>query len=181
KSLRLKTTFKLGNMVMFDTNNKPRRYNSVNDIMEDWLTWRLPYYEQRKNLDIEDHNDKIEKITYKIKFIYAVMDGSERGEIPGVNIVMMKRTKANIMSQVKSMNFPDKIGSTLVTTTKLYACTFEELDKLNNKLNKLNEELQIIINTPFEDMMLTDLNVFNTMCSEWDKHNDKFKPKNGKK
>lgn len=48
KKFRLSSSISISNMVLFDSDNKLRRYSNVKEIMEYYYILRLQYYNKRK-------------------------------------------------------------------------------------------------------------------------------------
>lgn len=48
KKFKITSTKSLSNMVLFDKDGRLKRYNSANEIMEDFFALRLEYYQKRK-------------------------------------------------------------------------------------------------------------------------------------
>ncbi len=175
KRLRLNKSYSMGNMVLLDINNKPKRYKTIDMLIEDWFQWRYPYYEKRKQNMIKVLDEKIILISWKIKFVLAIIDGTIRGKVPGENIVVMNIPKADIFNQTQLMNFPSDIGTKFVKETKLYTCTYEQVNKLKQSLDIWNTEKEIIVNIPASNYWLKDLDEFEKAYNERDKYDELFK------
>lgn len=67
--LKLKSTLSLGNMVLFNTESKIQKYNSVNDIMIEFCSQRLTMYDDRKASIVALLENTIHVLTNKIKCI----------------------------------------------------------------------------------------------------------------
>ena len=180
KRLRLVKTYNLGNMVVLDENNRPKRFKTIEALIKYWYDWRLPFYEKRKQLELSKMDKQINKTTWKLKFVMAVINGSLNGRIPGETIVMMNTQKSDILEQTKMMQFPEDLAKEFVTTIKLYTCTYEEVTKLKNKLDKLINDRKVREQTPITDTWLNDLADFEREYLRENHYTKLFNPK-GKK
>lgn len=149
KSLRLERSFGISNMVLLDIDNKPVKYETSQQLLEAFYEQRLPYYELRKQNIIQGIQDKINKISQKIKFVSAINSGQ---------LIVLKRKKCDILKDMTKLSLlPD-----LLNTTNISHCTEEDIVEFNNKLEQL-----IILKTQYEqmnssDLWLSDLQEFET-------------------
>lgn len=147
--------FSLTNMILLDENNHPVKFKDPNDLLQTWFNWRLPFYQQRKDNLLNKKKSEIIDKTYKMKFIIAVIDGTENGYIQGRNIILMKQNKALVAQQMQLLGIPDKYMG-----AKSTHYTIEELNKLQNKINQLNEEYNKLSVINPEELMMVDINRF---------------------
>lgn len=74
RSLKLRRTIGMSNMVLLDENDKPVRYDTAHDICEAFTVRRLPKYQERKNYVLGKLNADIQTLHHKIRFVRAVID-----------------------------------------------------------------------------------------------------------
>ena len=72
KKFKLQTTMLLTNMVLFNSENKIRRYHKVEEILEEFYDIRLEYYAKRKNFIIRNLKKELQILQNKVRFILAV-------------------------------------------------------------------------------------------------------------
>ncbi len=70
------TRFSLTNMHVLDENGYPRRYTSPEDLILDFCTKRLAFYDKRKQYWLKQWSQDLLKAECKYKYIVAVNDGS---------------------------------------------------------------------------------------------------------
>ena len=75
KTLGLESNINLTNMVLFDCDNKIRKYSSVEEILEDFCITRYKYYTLRKASLLEKYEAKTPVLRLKIKFLKDVISG----------------------------------------------------------------------------------------------------------
>ena len=156
KKLRLEMRYGMTNMVLLDHNDSPKRYKDVSELLEFWFQWRYPFYEARKDFVLRNLNDQINTKNSKIRFIRAVILGTEKGYVAGETIVVMKQKKATIYSQMDLLQIPRE----LLKETNLSNCTEDEVLKLEGEIVKLTNEIQILVDTLPETMWINDIDEF---------------------
>ncbi len=72
KKLKMQTSMSLGNMVLFNSEGKLRRYSAVEDILDEFYIVRLEYYGKRKAFIIRSLKRELEILENKLRFILAV-------------------------------------------------------------------------------------------------------------
>lgn len=159
KKLRLVKSFGMTNMVVIDTNNKPIRFSSDIELIETWYTWRLPYYSARKEFILGNIAVIIATKNDKIRFIQAVIAGTERGPILGETIVILKQKKVDIYPQMDALQIPQE----LLNTTKLSNCTEDEISRLLQEIETLEIERKTLFGTSPEQLWMNDLDEFENV------------------
>lgn len=145
KKLHLKKRYSLSNMVLLDTNNKPVKYDTANDLIEAFYQERLPIYKQRKIYKLGILQKKIDKVTIVIKFHNLIKNKS---------LVVQNVDKEVIYENLDKFNIPRKIydnakiSSLSKNETSLLEAELEGYKKEYGTLNKL---------TP-SDIWMNDLN-----------------------
>jgi len=163
--LKLIRTFGISNITFITEDNRPKVYRNVYDYLEDFYTWRISYYQIRKNNILKKLTDKINLFSEKIRFIRAVIDGTIKGYIQGETIIVMRQSKTVIYQQMDYM----KLSHDLLVKTNLSHCTEEEIDKLMKEVIDLENERNIINQKSSEMLWLEDILLFN---DEYKKHYD---------
>ena len=97
KTLKLCSLINLSNMVLYDKDNKIKKYKNVNDIITEFCGVRLEYYTKRKNYLINELEEKINLLEYKIKFINEFINET-------IKIFRVKRN--DVLVQLKEKQYP---------------------------------------------------------------------------
>lgn len=95
KKFKLSTSLSINNYVLFDYNNKIRRYTQE-EIMHEFFVLRKTLYEKRKEFLLAKLRKEYETISNKVKFILGVI--SEE-------IKVNKIKKKVILQNLKRMGF----------------------------------------------------------------------------
>jgi DNA topoisomerase-2 len=144
RKLRLERTFGLGNMVLLDLNNRPKRYDTVDSILEEYYNQRLYFYQKRKDYIIQQYTDRIQQIEGRYKFVILVIEGK---------IVVMNQKKDHIIDQMRSYG----IDPELLKVVKLSELTHDEAYRLYDEIQATKKELSDVMNTRPEDLWIRDL------------------------
>ncbi len=166
RKLKLTKTFGMSNMVLLDTNNRPIKYKSTEEILESFYALRLPYYQKRKDNILKQMQEEINMLNNKILFIRAVVNGIdliksnpnstveeavEKGCILSIGL-----SKKAISPQMEKLGFPAE----LLQKVALYQCTLEEMEAAQEKLDKLAADIEDLKNIPPEKLWLNDIDEF---------------------
>jgi len=100
KTLKLKRTKGMSNMVLLDENSNPIRYDTSCDILEAFYSRRLPIYQRRKDYILNHLNEEIAILNDKIRFIRAVISKEIR---------IINRRKAEIYEALDRLQIPREI------------------------------------------------------------------------
>jgi DNA topoisomerase-2 len=96
KLLKLFTTVSTTNMHMFDSNIKLHKYNSVEEIIEDFYNIRLSTYQKRKDYLVADMEKKLVKLSNRARYIQETLAG---------NIDLRRKTAEQVTALLTGMKF----------------------------------------------------------------------------
>jgi DNA gyrase/topoisomerase IV subunit B len=147
EKLKLRRNYGLTNMVLLDMNNIPRKFKSIDALLEDFYKSRLPYYSMRRKRMIDDLSSKIKVLEDKYRFLKLVIEDK---------IVIFKKTKQEILAQMKQHKIPED----LLTTIRLSSLSEDELNELLKEIEELKKEKEEIQKLLPEQMWITDLKEF---------------------
>lgn len=147
EKLYLRKTFGLTNMVLLDENNKPKKYQNADEIIEEYFIIRLEKYRERKEILLNDMKEKIKYFEELMAFIRAVLqDKIKYKNVP----------KDDIIDQLIKL----ELNVELLSVVKFYDCTKEKIEELQNKIDNTLEKYRIMEDTPASDFWLEDLDEF---------------------
>lgn len=149
KSLRLKRIFGITNMVIMTEEKKPIKFESIDDMLEKYYVWRLPYYEKRKGVMIKRLEEEIHRLTEKARFIQAILNK----EIKYKNI-----TKAQIYERMDQLKF----DRSLLTSVTLAGLSADDVANLLNQVEKIKQELNVKMGISHYQLWIDDLANFET-------------------
>ena len=134
-------------MYILDDDNKPIHFETVEDGLEDYFQWRLPFYQKMKNIELARMKSSVLLCQDKVKFINAVIDG---------DLVLVKgngttRKTDEIMEDIRRLELNEKLYGEFSKYDR------ESVKLLKLKCEKTLEEYEILKNTSKEQMWENDL------------------------
>lgn len=131
RTLKLTKHFSLTNMTLLDEKYQPVKFNSVNEILENFFKKRLEYYEKRKKYSLDACKEMLDALTEEIRFVRDVID--EKLIITGKN----KKNK-DIEEDMK------KLGHSMALLKKIHIhrITPDGLQELQNKHQQTQAEFE---------------------------------------
>ena len=166
KKFKLINKHSTTNMHLYDSNGMLKKYNTMEEILEEYCQFRLKMYGKRKEYYLKILEDQLNLLGWKIRFIDYV--------IAGKIIVYEKdkpRTKDNVIKQIADQKFPELSPNPrpydYLTGLGLFSLTEEERDKLKDEYAKKLEEFNIYKNTTIHEIWLSELNEFEKRYIKW--------------
>ena len=155
KNLKLEKSFLISNMHLFDYNGLIKKYNNVYEIINEWITYRFPWYKVRKENMIGELSDELAILTNKRRFLKMIMDD---------DLIVYRVPKKQVEQNLIELDF-DMVDDSFNYLLNLPVTSFtaEMLNKLQNNIDDLSNKLDIIQNTSEQQMWLNDLNDLENM------------------
>ncbi|XP_050209559.1 DNA topoisomerase 2 [Mercurialis annua] len=96
KKFKLATTISTSNMHLFNPKGTIKKYDSPEEILEEFFHLRLELYEKRKNLKLLSLEKELLVLENKVRFILGVVSGE---------IVVNNRKKADLLMELRQKGF----------------------------------------------------------------------------
>jgi len=130
KYLRLHKTIKQSNMNLYTTDYQIKTYKSPEEILDDFYSWRLGFYDKRKELLTRKLKDDINYLSNQIKFIDLVIDSDGKifkfGEKEMIQYLEKNKiSKKDIKGELKLIE--------KITNKDLWINDLKELEQVLNK------------------------------------------------
>jgi len=154
KNLGLEKPFYVGNMVLLNEKKRPKKFKTVEEILESFFVYRLGKYSERKENRILQIRKEIEKLKNKIRFIRCEIEGK---------IVIRKTKREVVLKNMEILGFDKE----LLTSCNIGSFTDEGIIELEEKVSKLEKEKTEIESISVESMWTTDIDDF---LKEYKKH-----------
>lgn len=154
KLLKLNKTVKLTNMHLYDSQGKIKKYNSVKEILEEYYTVRLGYYQKRKDYLMEKLDKETKIFDSQVKFITGLINNK---------IKISNKSKQdiiNILKKEKLYLIKDEPEYEYLTRMPIYSFSKEKVEDLNRKYNDKKNEFNLLKNKTINQLWLADLNFF---------------------
>jgi len=157
KLLKLCSTSSTTNMNLFNSEDKLTKYNTVNQIIDDFFTVRLGYYGSRKAYLIAVLEKELVLLSNKARYIQEVLSGS---------IDLRKKKKDEIIKMLQDKGYTKILSDNNVLDEEykylvrmpMDSVSEENVDKLNADHDRKQQELAEIKATTMQQMWLRELN-----------------------
>jgi len=151
KLFKLYSTSSTTNMHLFDSADKLKKYDTVEEIIDDYFVTRLQLYIKRKEFMIEALEKKLVVLSNKARYIQELLDDT---------IDLRKKKKAEIVDMLlgKGYNIIDEDGEfKYLVRMPMDSVSEENVEKLNREHKDKSDELQRIKETTAQQMWLAEL------------------------
>lgn len=149
KNMKLVVTKNSTNMMLFDSNEKLKKYDTVGDIIEEFYSVRISYYQKRKGYLLEKLRHDLNIMTNKVKFVTGILDGT---------IVLNNKKKDVIYDLLESKHFYKLDDSfTYLLSMPLQSLQEERIIQLRNDMIKSQKEYDELYTTSPEKLFQNDL------------------------
>ncbi|CAK7215809.1 DNA topoisomerase 2 [Sporothrix curviconia] len=185
---KLSKTIGTTNLVAFDTNGQIRRYEKVEDIMEEFYHYRFGVYTQRKAHWLSVYHTEFRKLSNQYRFVQEIMEGK---------LVVSKKKKAVVVQELRDRKYEafakddgkgakskddddnnveddddEETGATgsardfdYLLSMSIYSFTQERLDRLKKQIEAKKEQYDELDAKSEKDLWCTDLDEFS---KEWE-------------
>ncbi|KAL7950118.1 DNA topoisomerase [Trichoderma barbatum] len=171
------------NLVAFNTRGQIRKYEKVEDILEEYYVYRLEMYLKRKNHWLSVYDADYRKLKNQARFIQEIIDN---------DLVVGKKKKNILVKELRDRKYeafpPTKNNNTKKTDEEeededeegeesardydyllsmpIWSLTAERLEKLKDAIRRKKAEYDELEAKSDKDLWCEDLNVFE---AEWEK------------
>lgn len=185
EKFKLSKTIATSNLVAFDAEGRITKYNSVHEIMREFYSVRIKFYEKRKQYLLSEMQRALDRLTNQARFVQMIIDGK---------LVISKKAKKALMQELRDLKFKP-ISTKQVTDVvekeqdqnrndesedeeteigadafdyllgmPLWSLTKERVEKLREQIGNKETEMDDLIKLSKEDIWLRDLDDF---LAEW--------------
>lgn len=157
---KLSKTILTSNMHLFNRNNEIKKYESVNQIIDEFYDIRYEYYQKRKDYIVMLIQQEMILLENKAKFIKYVNED----KLP------VRNAKQDLVDSLLLKYKFDKIENSYnyLTDLPIKSLILENVKKLEAKLKEKREELYKITNTSIEKLWSADI---KSVVEEYNKYN----------
>ena len=170
KKFKISSMVSLGNCVAFDSLGKIRKYNETNEIMEEFYSLRLQFYQKRKEFLTKKITEDWKRADNKVRFVKEIISGK---------LIIQKKKKVILMEELKqsgydafSTNFGEvdaedssSVGGSsggyeYLLSMPLWSLTFEKIAALEESKLEKERELNTLLSLTPKDLWIVDLEDF---------------------
>ena len=158
-TLKLKSYIYTSNLVLFNTENKIKKYKNVYEIIQDFCTIRFSYYVKRKEYLINSLKSELLILQNKHRFINEIINN---------NLNIMNIPEEELIFELENKNY-NKINDNYDYLLKLQIRTFTQnkIIQLTNEIQILENKINILLTTTEKQMWLSDIEDFVIEYKKW--------------
>jgi DNA topoisomerase-2 len=149
KLLKLYAIETTSNMHLFDSEDKLKKYNKVEEIIDDYYQVRMEMYEKRKIYLIKILEEDLVFLRNKVRYIQGTIDGT-------IDLRNKKIAEIDIIMEEQHFDKIDEKYNYLIKMP-MDSVSEENITKLTNEYTKKMEDLEILQETPVVDMWSKEL------------------------
>jgi DNA topoisomerase-2 len=151
KILKLTTTNTTTNMHLFDADDRLKKYENVQDIIDDYFVTRLELYSVRKEHMIDALEKELVVLSNKARYIQELLDDT---------IDLRKKKKVEIIAMLSEKGYNIIEGDDeykYLIRMPMDSVSEENVDKLNREHKDKSDTLERIKETSIQQMWLSEL------------------------
>jgi DNA topoisomerase-2 len=161
KLFKLYTTSSTTNMHLFDADDKLKKYDAVEEIIDDYFITRLKLYADRKTYLIDALEKELVVLSNKARYIQELLDDT-------IDLRKKKKTEIIVMLQEKEYDvIEDDDEFKYLIKMPMDSVSEENVEKLNKEHKDKSDELQRIKETSEQQMWMSELEYLE---QEYDKY-----------
>jgi len=163
ESLGLVDVNYLNNMVMFDKDDKIKRYDSIEEIIKDYYGIRYDFYKVRKNGIIKKLERELLFLRNKINFLECVLNNK---------ITLKDKSQETLEEELLKRKF-DKVDDSYeyLLSIQVRHMTGQKLTEIKEKEKKLNKDYEEYKKKTIETIWNEELDELLEKYKKWDNEN----------
>jgi DNA topoisomerase-2 len=161
KLMKLTTTIRTSNIHMFNGLRKLKKYEHVEQLIDDYFSVRYEAYHRRKLAMIEEMSNRARLLTNKARYVEYVL----------IDRIDLRRKSAEAVTTMLTANSFDTIDGDFKYLVKMPmdSVTSENVEKLRNERDATLRELEVLKQTTLEQMWLRELDVLEAKYRDYKK------------
>ena len=166
KLLKLTTTISTTNMHMFNSECKLHKYESVEEIIDDFYKVRIQLYQKRKAYLVEDMERKLVKLSNRAKYIQETLAGT----------IDLRRKKADVVTKLLQDKQYAMIDGDYKYLIKMPmdSVTEENVEQIMKEKADTEHALDVLKKTSVEKMWLKELGNLNSEYAKYKTKREKL-------
>ena len=163
ESLKLHTFVYTSNMVLFTTEGKLKKYDTVDQIIDAFCVVRYNYYIKRKAYQIKTWEQELRHLGNKERFIREVI---------AEELIIMNEEEAAILRNLETKGYdqePGQGGWDYLLRMQVRTFTADKVKQLNKDIEGIHAKLDILHSTEPGDIWLRELEEFERHYDKWTK------------
>ena len=154
KHMKLYSVNSTTNMHLFDADEKLRKYDTIQSIIDDYFVTRLKYYGLRKDAMMRQYEAQSQFLSNKSRYIQELLDGS-------IDLRRKKKEEITAILQTKKFNVIDNdMDYKYLTKMPMDSVSDENVVKLTREFTEKQQELEHLRSQSVENLWVNDITVF---------------------
>lgn len=159
KMMKLTTTVSTTNMHMFNSEIKLHKYNTVDEIIEDYYGVRMEMYRKRKAALVDEMEKKLVRLSNRARYIQETLTG---------NIDLRRKTADQVTTLLKDLKFVQIEGDfKYLVKMPMDSVTQENVESIMKEKENTETELAALIGTTLETIWLGELQMLETQYDKY--------------
>ena len=175
KVLKLYNTGSTTNMNLFTSEDKLKKYENVEEIIDNYYDIRLEYYEDRKDFMIDALERELMILSNKATYIQEILNDS---------IDLRKKKKNEIIAMLEAKGYDaidDDNEFKYLVKMPMDSVSEENVSKMLNEHKCKQDELECIKSTTIQEMWLSELEILENEYQEYQRERSLSQQGDGKK
>ena len=149
QNFKLTTNISTSNMYLFDKDEKLKKYNNVNDIIDDFLTSRKAIYKTRKDYMLKNMEEQMTLYSNKYRFISELLNDT----------LDLRKKKSGEINHILEDKKYDKYNDNYNYLVKMPMdmVNEENVETLKSEFDNTRDQLETLKNTTIETMYLNEI------------------------
>lgn len=149
QNFKLTTNISTSNMYLFDKDEKLKKYNNVNEIIDDFLTSRKAIYQTRKDYMLKNMEEQMTLYSNKYRFISELLNDT----------LDLRKKKSSEINHILEDKKYDKYNDSYNYLVKMPMdmVNEENVETLKNEFDTTRDQLETLKNTTIETMYLNEI------------------------
>ncbi len=164
KTFKLEKNLKLSNIHLYNQNGTIKKYKNIKDIIDEFYNVRLQLYQKRKEHILNKLKNELDILSYKVKFILAVIDK---------DIKINNKTKEYIENKLEANEFPklsknsDEVSYNYLLGMNLWSLSYEKVEELKKQTEEKENEYKLLEKKTEKEIWLSELDELLEAYQKW--------------
>ena len=133
------------NFTLWDANKKIREFDTAEEIVIEFVAWRLERYEERRQKLLQINEDELKWLNNKLRFIEYYLDNSKK---------FSNKTKSELIEILEKEKFFD---IDKLIRIPIYSLTRDELEQLKKDITDVSAKIKALKSTNAGEMYKKEL------------------------
>lgn len=168
KFLMMTQNMSIKNIHLFDSNGKLTKYDSVNDIIQEFFEFRLEVYGKRREYYLKKLNNDLDISKFKVKFIEEYLEGT---------LLIAKKKISEVIQQLENKKYPklahdyrvkdDSKSYRYLTDMSIMSMTQDKINELKENMKECQDIYDKYFNTTVHELWMKELDEFMNAYDKW--------------